>query len=419
MARKEIEPSLAEWLNAGRDDIRKQLNQLAFEAHRDQPQLTGTADIRQGNLIAALLNASGSRADVKVVRLEEYVRDRAGILAARGVGIYQFLHRFFQEYLAACHLTDDEFPDKLADWCAARPEPWREVALLAGAKAGRGSWLLAWALAEALCVAPPPAGPSPATDHWGAFLAGCLLVECADLAQVAPRDAEKLRGFILAVLDPARPPSPRQRAGARRAHARRAGRSTTRGDDPRRHAFLPRAAGPSVWAATEAPGEKPATAVDVDYPYFVARFPVTLARWQVMYNTSAAPPMANAACAGVIRPSALRELARRAGVLRRAHAAVASAAAKGFVVTLPSEAEWEKAARRRAHSGRKRLADGATTWARAGNGSGRCTSAASVSQAAYPWGESFDADGPMRGDLGESSAVGCYPRVTALIAART
>ena len=40
---KEIEPSLAEWLNAGHDAIRKQLNRLAFEAHRDQPQLTGTA----------------------------------------------------------------------------------------------------------------------------------------------------------------------------------------------------------------------------------------------------------------------------------------------------------------------------------------------------------------------------------------
>ena len=55
---KEIEPSLAEWLNAGRDAIRKELNRLAFDAHRDQPQLTGTADIRQSELIAALLEAS-------------------------------------------------------------------------------------------------------------------------------------------------------------------------------------------------------------------------------------------------------------------------------------------------------------------------------------------------------------------------
>ena len=44
---KEIAPSLAEWLNAGRDDIRRELDKLAFEAHRDQAELVGTADIRQ------------------------------------------------------------------------------------------------------------------------------------------------------------------------------------------------------------------------------------------------------------------------------------------------------------------------------------------------------------------------------------
>ena len=32
-----------------------------FEAHRDQPQRTGTADIRQETLIAALLNAGARR----------------------------------------------------------------------------------------------------------------------------------------------------------------------------------------------------------------------------------------------------------------------------------------------------------------------------------------------------------------------
>ena len=188
---KEIEPSLAEWLNAGRDAIRKQLNRLAFEAHRDQPHLTGTADIRQETLIAALLQASASREDVNVGLLEKYLRDRAGLLAAHGVGMYQFPHRSFQEYLAACHLTDDEFPDQLADLARGDPNRWREVALLAGAKAARGSSLNAWALAETLCPTPPPDGPAPVADQWGGLLAGRVLVECADLAQVAPRNADK------------------------------------------------------------------------------------------------------------------------------------------------------------------------------------------------------------------------------------
>ncbi|MGH8468851.1 MAG: hypothetical protein ACREVY_07710 [Gammaproteobacteria bacterium] len=59
---REIAPSLAEWLNAGRDDIRRELDKLAFEAHRDQAELVGTADVRQERLVMALLNAAPTRA---------------------------------------------------------------------------------------------------------------------------------------------------------------------------------------------------------------------------------------------------------------------------------------------------------------------------------------------------------------------
>ena len=122
---KEIAPSLAEFLNAGRDNIRRELDRLAFEVHRDQAELVGTADIRQERLVLALLNAAPSRSDLKPKLLEEHLRDRAGLLAAHGEGLYQFPHRTFQEYLAACHLTVDQFPDELsrllrADWFTTR-----------------------------------------------------------------------------------------------------------------------------------------------------------------------------------------------------------------------------------------------------------------------------------------------------------
>lgn len=42
------EPSLTEFLKVGRERIRSVLNRLAFEAHRDQLELKGTADIPQG-----------------------------------------------------------------------------------------------------------------------------------------------------------------------------------------------------------------------------------------------------------------------------------------------------------------------------------------------------------------------------------
>jgi formylglycine-generating enzyme required for sulfatase activity len=193
---KEIAPSLAEWLNAGRDDIRRELDKLAFEAHRDQAELVGTADIRQERLVIALLNSAPTRSDLKPKLLEEYLRDRAGILAAHGEGLYQFPHRTFQEYLAACHLTVDRFPDELSRLVRADPNRWREATLLAAAKVARGTPESVWTLVEALCPDENPPGQAepPAADLWGALLAGQSLWETG-LAEpnpnIAPRNEKK------------------------------------------------------------------------------------------------------------------------------------------------------------------------------------------------------------------------------------
>jgi hypothetical protein len=115
-----VQPSLVEWLRVDQKAIRQTLNRLAFEAHRDQPALVGTADMAQSMLVDALMRLQ-QNPDVRPGRLIEYLSVRAGLLEPRGVGIYAFPHRTFQEYLAACHLTDVGFPDDLADLLRAEP----------------------------------------------------------------------------------------------------------------------------------------------------------------------------------------------------------------------------------------------------------------------------------------------------------
>ena len=135
-----IQPSLVEWLRVDQQAMRQTLNRLAFEVHRDQPALVGTADIAEEKLGPALLALTQHPdPDLRPARLIEYLRDRTGLLELRGIGVYAFPHRTFQEYLAACYLTDVGFPDDLAALLRAEPNRWRGVTLLAGAKAVRGT----------------------------------------------------------------------------------------------------------------------------------------------------------------------------------------------------------------------------------------------------------------------------------------
>jgi len=196
------EPNLAEWLRVDRVAVRKLLDRLAFEAHRDQPDLVGTADIAQERLVNGLVTLANNP-DVKPARVIEYVRDRAGLLAARGVGVYAFPHRTFQEYLAACYLTGPDYPDELAALVLADGERWREVALLAGAKAARGATAAAWNLAEALCCHPVAPRATPAR-YLAALLAAQTLIENGALAQVSERNrpkAECIRGWLRAIAE--------------------------------------------------------------------------------------------------------------------------------------------------------------------------------------------------------------------------
>ncbi len=150
-------PSLSVWLEADPDRMRAQLQQLAFEVHRDQVDQQATADIPESKLIAALVKSAREQKTVDHRKLREYLSDRAGILASHGGEVFQFPHRTFQEYLAACHLTRrSTWPAEAVTFFRAEPTRWREAVLLAGAKAKDFSDALVWDLVEGLCCHPAP-----------------------------------------------------------------------------------------------------------------------------------------------------------------------------------------------------------------------------------------------------------------------
>lgn len=411
----EPEPSLGEWLNARREDIRKELERLAYEAHLHQPDLVGTADIRQGDLITALLRASKNQPDVKVKRLEEYLRDRAGLLASHGEELYQFPHRSFQEYLAACHLARVQYPDQLSALVRSDPNRWREVALLAAAGARRTPSAI-WELVETLCGKAVPADAATEPDHedqWGALLAGQILHETGlsrPDPELAPRHEDKrrrVRDWQLRLLRSAVLPA-RERALA--------GDHLASLGDPRQYLLdvdhmrlvaVPR--GPFWMGDAGRRGARLHCNEALDYDYWIAQAPVTVAQFRQFVEASGY---------GQHDPDSLKAPENRPVVNVSWYHAAAFCAwldtrwrerlPAGWQIGLPSESEWEKATRGGLHLPQMPLI-----------GSLACgidqmvdTHIANpLPRRRYPWGDDFDIDRVnCEGNVGAASTPACFER---------
>ncbi len=382
--------------------LREALNLLAFEAHRDQPVLTGTHDITAGRLAGALYEASDDKGKAKgEQRIIRYITDRAGLLIERVQGaIYTFPHRTFQEYLAACHLAGPDFPHELADLLCRDDARWREVALLAAAKAASGSPATIWTLMSVFCQRDWPPPPPVEDGHWYLVLrAAQALIETGQEGRVPDRQqplVARLRTWLTqALTQPALPSRERAEAGSVL--------NRLPGGDPR-----PEITGfpASMWVnvpegacwigstAEEAFDDERPQAY-VRFPAFrIMRYPVTQAQYaQFISATEWTPPGAEYSLEYAWRD-------RRPPRGKENHPVVLVSFADavafcewmsghlGFEIRLPTEGEWEYAAKGPQSKDER--------------------------ERAYPWDGPFDPEkcNSRESGIGGTSPVGIFPHGT-------
>ncbi len=124
---------LVEKLGVGESDLYRMLWEVAYEAHSKQAEREGAADIAEEDVIGIVRRHLDDKLGL-AQEFCEYVEKRAGLLVGRGsVGhwrVFTFPHRTFQEYLAGCHIVANDF-DEWAPGLARLGTTWREVLLLA------------------------------------------------------------------------------------------------------------------------------------------------------------------------------------------------------------------------------------------------------------------------------------------------
>lgn len=261
----------------------------------------------------------------------------------------------------------------------AEPNRWREVTLLAGAKSARGTPFAAWLLAEELC--PKETSEDDGPDAWGALLAAQVLIENHCLSVVALRNREKVerirRSLALIVTKGMLPPVDRAQAGDALAEI----------GDPRDLDELVSVPGGSFSMGSPKNDDLALTNEHPQHPvpagpFKIGKYPVTVARWRQF--TEARKYQGD--------PDALKGLANQPVVHVSWHDALEFCGwlterwrderkiGETDIVRLPTEAEWEKAAR-------------------------------GTARFAWPWGNEFDAGKANTSGtgIGRVCAAGCFP----------
>ena len=272
-------------------DFKRALWALAFGAHAQGGSEGGddgaTADIAEIDLLHTLHNLHPDESWDWAADVVQQIKERAGLLIEREPGVYAFPHRTFQEYLAACHLSVQADFAQRAVKLSEEAAFWREVVLLAVGRQVHVSGNLAQPLALVTELCPAKCGPEEVS--WRrAWLAGEVLEEAGGrrvrqqgtlgrelLERVRERLTTLVEGGHLAARERSEAGDVLSRLGDPRFDPdfyflpRR-----YRGEPEPFHGFVEIPAGPFVMGEGD-----DAHHVEIPYDYWMARYPVTVAQF--------------------------------------------------------------------------------------------------------------------------------------------
>ena len=409
-AGEEASPKLRDFL---KDDLRLHtaLERLAYQALR--ASLAPGAAENSGDLerLQALdiLDSKDLLDDIGLAKeFLDYVDQRAGLLAGRGgapdkPATYGFPHRSIQEYLAGCYIFGQRDLRRTVFAHAGEGEGWDLAAQLGMEELyyNRRSNAL-FDLIYALC--PECALETPQQQRaalWAGQMAALLGAGVLEGDRSGPLagniQLDRLRRQMLAVMGGGLPALERAEAGRVLA---RLGDHRFRADafylpDEPLLGFVPIPAGRFIMGSDPTKDsqaykdEQPQHPIELD-EYYMARWPVTVGQYRAFVEDSGHETSYRGSLGGVDNHPviyvtwhdamaycawltvALRSSDKTPEVLR-------GLLAQGWQVTLPSEAEWEKAAR------------GGDGWV-------------------YPWGDTFESTNAntRESGFGGTSPLGCF-----------
>jgi formylglycine-generating enzyme required for sulfatase activity len=355
------------------------LGALAYAMHIETGHQDGTASIRRGLIFEHLMPLGG----YKAVDLISYLSENAAVLISLGQDkdsdVFHFAHRSFQEYLAARHLLyrcrkDTSFVP-LRELVQQSPQAWREPGRLIGDivmdTAGIGE---IWTLLEDLIGQSPYARLDPDIPSWWPLWLAAQIADDQNLFEsnqpVVRRASQQtianiLRDGLVELVSTSAALPPIERALC--------GRVLSLLGDPRpgigliqtgEHAGLPDiswcdvAEGDIIYGSEEYEDEKPFGEISIAYAFRISRYAVTHVQFQAFID-SPDGYVREEWWAG-LNQGALKEQRTGPRLAKWSYAnhpretvswyeAMAFCAwlssKLGYPVTLPTEEQWERAAR--------------------------------------------------------------------------